>query len=213
MKLFGKKRFKARPLEESRKSEIGAFIRERYTEDLPEPPTFGIAETSNRRPVGFADAKRKAASFSAEFDDALMPTEETDGAAPAAHGAVYSQRELDKYLGILDESFSEMLLRKIDESGMTDSECYKRALVDRKHFSKIRSDRSYRPKKTTAIAFAIALRLDIEETRELLMKAGYALSHSSKFDLIIEYFITKKIYDIPDINDALYEFDQPLIGA
>lgn len=172
--------------------ELEQYIKDNYIEEIQQGKysfgTFAAKATPNYDYCESAAYK----------EDAVFPT--------------LAQSDIESVINnAIDESFSEMLLRLIDEKGMTDSECYKKANVDRKLFSKIRSNPQYRPSKPTAIAFAIALELSLDETSELLMKAGFALSHSSKFDIIIEYFILNKNYDLFEINEALYAFDQPVL--
>ncbi len=140
-------------------------------------------------------------------DDGVM------GSAPMAAMSVAAGMSLDERVKHLSDTWQETLLSIIDEKGYTDSEVYKKANVDRKLFSKIRSNPSYQPKKITAVAFALALELNPDESRDFIGRAGYAFSESSVFDLIIMYFIENKVFDIYQINLALFEHDQPTIGG
>ena len=143
-----------------------------------------------------------------------MPEYVLDADLTKDYGKTFSKKEsftLDKLVEEVGESFHDMLFLRIDMSGMTDVEVYKRAYIDRKLFSKIRSNPAYHPRKQTVLALAIALRLNIDDTVDLLARAEYALSPGNKGDLIIKYFIERGVYDIMTINYALAEYDQPIL--
>lgn len=120
------------------------------------------------------------------------------------------RRNMDDLMSQMEETFSQRLLRMIDERGLTDSEAYTKAYVDRRHFSKIRKDVNYAPNKKTVLAFTIALELSLDEAKDLLGSAGYALSRSSKTDIIVAYFLQNKIYDMMEINEVLDAYGQPV---
>lgn len=153
------------------------------------------------------DAEKGALEEALEEEGIFSPKILESMQAPLARAGI------DDFVDNLDEPFSMTLLRLIDAKGKTDVEIYKRANLDRMLFSKIRTSRNYMPSKRTAVGLAIALELSLDETEDLLERAGYALSHSQKFDVIVEYFIVSGKYDIFEINEVLFKYDQPLLGG
>ena len=180
---------------------VASYIDQNYV-DAQEMATYGFG---NRRAI-----RRMRRSKEEELREYSMALEEIRSCTPQAPSKAMS---LEDMLKQTDAGFAERLLELIDKTGKKDSEIYNRANVSRQHFSKIRNNPDYRPTKPTALAFAVALELDLEQTKDLIGRAGYALTNSSKFDVIVRFFIESGNYNMIDINTALFEFDQALLGS
>ena len=203
--VYDRKSFK---LSEKLFQNVASYIDEHYVDSRNF--AYGALDENRRR------IRRRREMEICECTETLeeMPTvggpEELLPCAPMAASKAMS---LEDMLGQTDAGFTETLLNLIDKTGKKDSEIYKKANISKQHFSKIRNNPHYQPTKATAIAFALALELDIDQTNDLIGRAGYTLTRSSRFDLIIQYFIEQKNYNIVEINITLYEFDQSLLGS
>lgn len=164
------------------------------------------------------DDDSSAGEFTSGFSDRYQRKKDSESSYDFfAKGSADLERSvsslrLDALLGEVGETFHEVLFQRIARSGMSDVEVYKRANIDRKLFSKIRANPAYHPRKNTVLALAIALRMNLEETQDLLSRAEYALSPSSKADVIIRYFIEHRMYDIDLINIVLYDYGLAVLG-
>ena len=207
--VFGKEAF---ALSEKLFKSVSSYIDENYirSKTLDEyGPENTYAARFERRRI------RERRKQSDRIREDMYPSQALEEclAMPAMAPAPMDSDDWGQLLKDLDAGFSETLLKLIDRSGKKDSEIYKKANVDRKLFSKIRNNMDYKPSKTTALAFAFALELDVDETKDFIGRAGFALSHSSKFDVIVEYFLVNRNYNVFELNEVLFAFDQPLIGV
>lgn len=175
---------------------VGSYISKYYV-----PKTDDIKSDID---VDFVMYKKSAVD---DFEAPGMIKSKLTGARLSASVA---NRNIDDLMDQMEETFTQRLLRMIDERGMSDSEAYNKAYVDRRHFSKIRNDINYTPNKKTVLVFSIALELSLDEAKDLLNSAGYALSRSSKTDIIVAYFLQNQIYDMFEVNEILYAYGQPI---
>ncbi|MDO5096131.1 MAG: macro domain-containing protein [Peptostreptococcaceae bacterium] len=205
--VFGKEVF---ALSEKLFKSVSSYIDENYIRDKTFDE-YGIESADISR---FESGREKTAlNRSQRIHEDMSPFKKLEESLFIGETASMNSDDWGLLLKDLDAGFSETLLRLIDLTGKKDSEIYKKANVDRKLFSKIRNNINYRPSKTTALAFAFALELDIDETKDFIARAGFALSRSSKFDVIVEYFLVHGNYNVYELNEVLFAFDQPLIGA
>jgi O-acetyl-ADP-ribose deacetylase (regulator of RNase III) len=209
--VFGRKAFE---LSGKLFQDVDTFIDENYVqmvceEEYPYPDERKRRSRSRR----LREQQQLLEKPEADMMSAPVGAKETVfQSAPAPDEAIISNASLEDIIDGVGDTFQERLLQLIDERGMTDVEVYKKANMDRKLFSKIRCKTDYKPKKKTVLALAIALELNLEDTKDLLSRAEMALSPSSKFDLIVEYFISRQIYDVYTINMALFQHNQPILG-